>query len=287
MKDKNKVFFSDKEGITSTSAQHLCNIGREYVRSTNAQISTIHFYNEKVSDLLGNAEAVNLKKGLTTTDNIEADLLKISKINSFIAWMQEAIRAKNEELDAVKHMILSSWAEERGLTINPPKEPSYVVLEDKVALLSIKDRATYYYLQAKAAAIGKAIHPGGPVHEARIEAMEIASKPNTLVDNKVFSKEVSLPMDDIDTLYFKLQKMHRETEASFNALKGSLEQEVTIENASKSATYTRECMEYEAKKKTLDAQFKEWKIQETKTISKLKIVIPNDLQYIYEFLSNL
>lgn len=51
MKNKNKVFFSDKEGITSTSAQHLCNIGREYVRSTNAQISTIHFYNEKVSDL--------------------------------------------------------------------------------------------------------------------------------------------------------------------------------------------------------------------------------------------
>lgn len=287
MKDKNKVFFSDKEGITSTSAQHLCNIGREYARSTNAQISALYFYNEKVSDLLGSVGAVNLKRGLTTTDNIEANLLKISKINSFIAWMQEAIRAKNEELDAVKHTLLSSWAEERGLTINPPKEPTYVVLEDKVALLSIKDRANYYYLQAKAAAIGKAIHPDGPIHKARVEAIEIASKPNTLVDNKVFSKEISVSMDEIDTLYFKLQKMHRETEASFNALKGSLEQEVTLENASKSATYTKECMEYEAKKKTLDAQFKEWKIQETKTISKLKIVIPNDLQYIYEFLSNL
>lgn len=286
MKPENKIFFSDKEGITSTSAQHLCNVGREYIRSTNIQLSNTRFYNEKVTDLSKGAE-VDLKRGLTTIDGIEENLLKVVKINSFIAWMQEAIKAKSAELQAIKELTFHNWLLDQKIDLSYPETLTKVTLNDKIASLSIKDRMKYYHLQAKAAVLGKAIHPDGPIYDARIELMNIASEPNTLTNDKVFSKEASLPAEDVDNLYFKLQKLYREAEASFNAIKGSLEQEVNIENSSNAATFTRLCNELKAQQNVLTAKYEEWKISETRTISKLKIIIPNDLKDTYEFLSNL
>ena len=37
MTEKNKVFFA-ADGITATSANHLCNIGKEYVASAHSRL---------------------------------------------------------------------------------------------------------------------------------------------------------------------------------------------------------------------------------------------------------
>lgn len=287
MKTKNKIFFSDKDGITSTSAQHLCNIGREYIRSTEAAIKGIRFYQEAVSELSSDVETI-LQEGVKDISNLEENLLKVAGIHSFIAWMQEAIKAKDEELRAISIKSVREWAEEQGITypIQPtPVKP--ITVEDKIAALSIKDRMRYYHLQAKAAVIGKAIHPDGPVHIARKELMDIQRNPNRLSGDKIFSRRCSISPKKVDECYFKLQKLHRETEASFNAIKGSMEKAALEETIALQKEYVEKVEKYNVEQTALNSQFTLWCKEETKTVSKLKIVIPNELKDTYEFLSNL
>ena len=50
MTEKNKVFFA-ADGITATSANHLCNIGKEYVASAHSRLDNIRFITTTVETL--------------------------------------------------------------------------------------------------------------------------------------------------------------------------------------------------------------------------------------------
>ena len=75
---KYKVFFADK-GITSTSANHVSNKGKELLKSEQAILDNINFVNTTVSLLYG-GESKMITKGMKAEDSFDSIHKTISKI---------------------------------------------------------------------------------------------------------------------------------------------------------------------------------------------------------------
>ena len=109
MKECNKQFFSDK-GITSSSANHLANIAKETAEQIKSELNNINFLKTTVS-LLGSKDPQLIKDGISNEDleTIQDKLQVVIEANAFIAWVREAIKAKDDEITAIKSMSVESY----------------------------------------------------------------------------------------------------------------------------------------------------------------------------------
>jgi len=108
-------------------------------------------------------------------EKIPDHLLKIAEANSLIAWLREAIKAKEAEMEAVLSMKSDDYikAENIDCPARPERENyGFVVFDDILATLSIKEREEYYRLETKCAVIGKFIHPDGSFSRARKDFLQ-------------------------------------------------------------------------------------------------------------------
>ena len=283
------TLLSETDGITATSAQHLCNIGKEFCKSADAALENIQFYTESVK-LMTESEPVVLSIGVdnTTLTTIHEALACKAKIYAFIAWMREAIKAKNTAIELVKSCTINDWASKYGIEIPEPwkaKEP--VDQSIFINQLTVKERNRYFQLEAEAAVLGNAIHPNGGIHAARKALYDAKTKPNKISGDKVFTKVETITAEEVDKFYFELQRKHREVEAALNAIKGALDQKVTEYNIAVSKENQEAVTRYNEQYRLVSAQYQVWKENELKRLHKLKIVIPDDQKEIYDFLSKL
>lgn len=280
-------FFAE-DGITSTSANHLCNVAREYVASAKAEISRLRFVRTSVSSLGADVHPVILNDAVGNVIVISKNLDKIARVNAFVAYMQEAIKAKSAAFAEVESMILCTYCEENNVELpESPKRDDKKSFEDFFSELDIKSKSHYYALEAKAAIIGKTIHPGGAFHEARAKLFEAYDSPAYIEGDKVYYREVNVSQDDVEGLYFELQREHRSVEAELNSIKNSIELKVKEYNAAVDTKYSEMCSKYAAQMQLLTSRFTNWKNAELKRINRLKISIPNSLKETYDFLSSL
>lgn len=93
MLEKYQSFFAE-DGITSTSANHLCNIARERIASDKAKIAQLNFVTLAVGVLGSDKPLTVIRKGTENAEEVNTCIRNISKSNAFIAYMQEAIKAK-------------------------------------------------------------------------------------------------------------------------------------------------------------------------------------------------
>ena len=291
MKKKNQVFFSqDGSGITVTSANHLCNIAKEYVSSALNRLYNISFLITTVESLDSDKKII-LSTGANSAEvaALKDEIDKIANVNIFIAYMREAIKAKEDELRAVKSYSSSEYAKEQGIEMpsavyNNPDAPTF---EDFLGELDIKERNRYYALGAEAAVIGKLIHPLGSIHTARENLFSAVSEPAKLEDDKIYRYEPSVSQDQVEEVYFELQKKHRAIEASLNAIKGSIEQRLTEAIAKLDNERIKAEEEYTNQSNVFLKKYEAFKNQKMTEIGKLKVIIPNELKDTYDFLSTL
>lgn len=174
---KDLIFFSESgRGLTSTSANHVSNMAKEMIRSIVAELESLTFYSTEVT-LIGNDRITTLSKGADeATVSATADKLhRIASAKSLIAWLREAIKAKERLIKEAEDITLEDYAKANGLEI--PREPvlaESLTEEDYYAGLSLDERNRYYELETLAAVIGKEIHPGGHFADAR-EALSARS----------------------------------------------------------------------------------------------------------------
>ena len=150
MTEKNKVFFA-ADGITATSANHLCNIGKEYVASAHSRLDNIRFITTTVETLSAD-NRITLSQGLNSAEvlSLKEEIRKIAEINAFIAYMREAIKAKETEHRAVKELSFKDWCEQESITLPEyPASPKYPSFEDILGELDIKERNRYSLLGQK------------------------------------------------------------------------------------------------------------------------------------------
>lgn len=288
------MFFAKEgeKGLTATSANHLANIAKEIIKETELRLKNISFIN-KVAGFLANDSQKVLKNGFTKQQisTIEEDCTKIGELDSFIGWVREAIKAKEKATEFLQSMSFEYWASKNKLDVPEYPNPAHnKTIEDFIKEMSVKERAKYISLNNIAAQLGKLIHPGGSVAEARNEMLDKISDPISTfgsgLDTIVYTYLPSVEVNEVNNLFFSLQNKHREINAELNQIKFSLEEKVKEYNLEERNRFREEFSSYTNQMKKLENEFSIWKTNELKSIQKWKIIIPNELKSIFEFLQS-
>jgi len=292
MKEKNKVFFGEN-GITSTSANHIANIAKEYVQQLQNENAAIGFLDCKVS-LITSQESKDVAYGIKpdALTKIPENLQRITKANSLIAWLREAIKAKEAEMENVSSLDIKDYLKAEQIdcpTCPEKKNYGFVEFDDILATLSIKEREEYYALETKSAVIGKFIHPDGSFSQARKELQEKMLRPTTVQgvgqNAMIYEYVPSVDAKVIEDMFFSLQNEHRSAQASLNAIKFRVQQEVDEINQRENNKLSMDTEVYNNNYQKLQIDCNAYKEKTRTELSKLKIVIPNSLTDIFEILN--
>jgi hypothetical protein len=283
MKPINEVFFGEK-GITSTSANHVCNVGMEYIESEHRNLDALNFVTTTVSEFNGEKTHV-LKEGIKISEeDIMGKLAKITEIHSLTAYLREAIKAREAELKAVEEKKFEC-------SVNFPDEAKAFNLEDAMGELSIRERNEYYALEAEASVIGKFIHPKSPYDVARTALMDCAAnhaEVREMGGALMVMKNIPVHTQaEVDELFFRLQRKHREISARLNALKHKLEERIHEVRMQRNAERSKALVDYMEIRKREGIEFDSYKKQELRRIGHLKIVIPHELEATFNFINTL
>ena len=294
---KDLVFFK-KEGeegvaLTSTSANHIANLAKEYIQGVETQLNNICFFNAEVS-LVGSTDASIIQRGGTSEvlNDLQSLLERVAQAKSLIAWLREGIKAKENLMKGLQTISLEDWCKENGLAYPEAPSHGHVLTEvEYYASLPIKERNRYYQLETEAAVLGKYIHPDGHLSDARKELKDKLQHPHE-VDGKgrdalIYTYTPTVFVAEVDNVFFELQKKHREVQAQLNAMKYSCEQAINESTSKVNTEYMIASQKYQARLKEILGAFKTWNDEKSQEYSKLKIVVPNSLLGIYNTINSL
>ena len=219
MEPINEIFFGE-HGLTSTSATHLANIAQETIVSHEEKLKNLNFVTTKV-DIVGSPthseKMVNIGYDEAFLGQIRSILEEIAEMNAFCAWVREAVKAKDKELNAIDEMDIDVWCEENGFELaKEPIRPRRIYENDIIAKMNVRERNEYYQLEAIAATIGKCIHNEGPLSSARKELQNKMVKPFSTEGSGhemlIYSHVPSVEPQKVEDIFFELQKWHRSNE---------------------------------------------------------------------------
>ena len=286
-------FFGDK-GLTKTSAQHTKDVAGHSIEQMQEEIANMSFINE-TANIIGN----NISHVLSYGKKIEflntlPDMMKtIAKVKSLQAWLGEAIKEKNAiELWIIAYTFDDYCADNGVLNeVEFPNRPSRMSEDEYISKMNVKERNRYLYLQTLCAVYGKLIHPKGSYDVARKSIQKALNQPIITVGEGVNTIlhhfTPSIDVKKIDEMYFSLQQTHREYQAEFNAMKHKMELDIEEQ-------YSLEQKQYEAlyervtqTRNTYYNEFMKFKEAKGKWACDLKIIIPKDLQSIFDEINSL
>lgn len=289
----NNVFFSDK-GLTITSVNHLANLAKESVRQVEQELKSYSFVNESIKLLVNPSSVTKTKIGITSVDDVSTKLEAIGKMNSFIAWAREAIKEKENQTEIFKNKMFTSWYAEnykedidRATYFNPDVDYKSEIINQ----MTVKELNEMYSLEANVAVIGKFIHPNGVYSNAREDLLTKLNNPVIPYVNgsETIIKEYtpSIELKDVDETFFKLQSEHRTLNARLNQIKYNIDQKaLELERIARSK-YESELTAYHQRINERQVEFEEYKTLELERIKKLKVVVPESLQEIVDYLKRL
>lgn len=297
-KIKDMVFFANEntEGVklSSTSANHIANLAKEYIQGVETQLDNISFFNVEVA-LVGSTSGANtIQAGESSEvlDNLQSLLEGVAQAKSLIAWLREGIKAKENLMKGLQTISLEDWCKENGMVELEAPNYGHILTEvEYYASLPIKERNRYYQLETEAAVLGKYIHPDGHLSNARKELKDKIYHPHK-VDGKgrdalIYTYTPTTSIVIVDNVFYELQKKHREIQAQLNAMKYSCEQAINESTNKVNTEYMAASQKYQAELKDVLGAFKTWKDEKSQEYSKLKIIVPNSLLGIYNTINSL
>lgn len=290
------VFFGN-EGLTSTSASYYANIAKESIQGIMEGLNNARFYEVSVASIDGNSNPRLMTAGMKSVGFIKEDLEKVANMNSFCAWIREAIKKKDEMISYIYNYDIESWAEDQKISL--PKEPDRpnkekeVFEEDVINSWDRNKRNKYLKYEAFAATYGKYIHPKGAFSNARKDVHNSINNPiykeGTGRDLILYYQNPTVSIEEIDNLFMSLQGIYRSYEKELNSMKAEIKETVNKLNSQREtefqermAKFKEEYDKYSQTLQKLRSQFNSWKISEQERISKLKIVLPSNLLEIFE-----
>lgn len=282
-------YLTSEKGLTSTAANYIANIAKEYIVELETKLSNIVCYNTYM-ELISSNNPILVEHGISD-ENItafETILKSIANIKAFSAWLREGIKAKEAMIAEVKRTYIQAYLKNKynidasdftGATLKKYTPAEY----DR----SVNEQAKYLELETYAAVFGKFIHNDGAFNIARKKFYEIQSKPHKIEgdgqDRIITNFRPSVNAEVLDSVYMQLQHEWRKYESELNKLKYDTEQEnnkrdleVNAENAKKLHEYKEYMQEYNT-----------WQTEEINRISNLKIYIPENFKETYKFLETL
>lgn len=284
--------FLSTTGITSTEAEHLCNIAAEEIKSERSELNNLTFLHENIEVLTDgtSAGAFKSKEGYSNINNISLILQNEAAITVLIAYLKEAIKFKQALLEDLTSTTLGFWIQERGYVMAPKPTIKNIINYEEEALknLPTEERVKYLLLESKAAVLGKAIHKSGLISNAidelntykKMEIKETEGKHLIRI-----SRNAATATETIHKMFDDLQRQYRECNSELNRIKSTIKTEATKLELIDSAEYQKQYNQYQADYDTYQSKFKEWMLTKSAEIAKLKIVIPEQLISIYKSIS--
>ena len=283
------IYLTSEKGVTTTSANHLANVAKEILKETETKLDMINFINSNVE--LINGTQKELVKGMSDISDIISNLNRIANMHSFIAWMREGIKAKDNLLSKISSYSVEDYCHDND--IEYPEAPEQFSVTDLTIIgeMNVKERQRYLMLEAFAAAYGQYIHPSGTISTARAKMYEKVNEPSRLIgsgrDAIIYTYEPSLKPEEVEKMFLELQSKHRGYEKELNAMKFKIKEEVNKRNLKLLQDYNGEYADYRKKVEDIRNKTKEYILKTQEEISKLKIVIPNELLDTFSYLESL
>lgn len=285
---KYKVFFAEK-GITSTSANHVSNKGKELLKSEQAILDNINFVNTTMSLLYG-GNCKTITNGMKPDDSFESihkTIAKIANLNAMSAWIHEAIKAKTEILEYVQSLSIDKWAKDQNIELpNAPGKEFPITESDVIGTWDVAKRNKYYVYESYCSLVGKFIHPKGAFYEAKEKMNNSVQNPNKVEgsgrDAIIYSYEPSIPVSDVNAEYDWLSTELRHKEAEFNKMKQEIIDAITEDKLAKAQKFDDAYTKYIDTMESIRNKFDMWKTKTVKEISALKIYLPQGPKQTYD-----
>ena len=283
------IYLGDK-GITSTSANYLANLAKEVSKSAEAQLRNICFTNKTVE--LINGSKKSLRNGWTETQKVEELIVRIANMNSFCAWMREAIKAREEALNKIDSLNMEQFCELKGIEYpTRPDSPQTFTPQNIYDEMNIKDKNNYLRLEAFAATFGKYVHPEGSVSKAREDALYREQVPNEVSgegrDMVIYGYSSSVSTKEVDAMFMELQNKQREFEKQLNAIKYQANEEANKRTSAAMQKYKEEYEKYSQAVFKIRTDMNLYVTNGREEIANMKIIIPEKLQDTYAYLEAL
>lgn len=272
--------FLGSDGLTQTSANHLANIAKEMYEALETKLEALKLVSRDFT-LAVNGESYRVENESTPEElSASADALKeIASLKALIAWLREGIKAKDtlllsdHEEKWIKEQIKSGKTE-----LEFQQEDNEPTFEKILGEMPADFQARYYALEAKCAVYGKFIHPDGHFAEIRKVYFNKLKNPTSILgrgqDAEINTFSTNFTPQDVDEVFFSLQKHYRSAQAEFNSMKAEVDGKLS-----------------ERYREFLDRRerlYEAWKNADTKErlsyrekIKSLKIVVPESLKGIF------
>lgn len=290
---KQDFIYFGENGMTSTHANYIANIAKEVIQSTKAELEHLRFYSTSMTLLGGtNKTPIQLASTKKSLDDISGKLDKIVAAHSLIAWLREAIKAKQRLVKEVQSMDIAEWAKLNDVELpQRPVRESVMTEDEYMATLTVKERNLIYHLQTKVSVIGGFIHPHGSYSNARKEMVDKIHNPNRVSgdgrDTIIYSYEPAFDVDYIDAKFLDLQKKYKDAQAELNGLLHKRDEAIAQDRLEKENSYALALEDFQNKMHAVNARFAAYIDAEVKRLSEMKIVIPNSLKEIFEWVQSI
>lgn len=288
------TFFSNEGiGLTSTSANHIANLAKEMISDLETSLAEMTLYSTTVT-LIDGRNPNLLSQGADDAEIEDAvgKLHDIAAAKSLIAWLREAIKAKEKMLKEVSELPIETFMRENGIEQADFPQPAKALTEEEYyASKSADERCRYFSLEALAATLGKAVHPGGAVADARKQFQIKGKKPHDVVgegrDTLVYSYTTTASEEAVEDVYFRLQAQYRDAQSQLNAMKHECKKAVEESEIAVRTDYSRRLADWTNERKIIEAKHEEYIKRRSQQIAALRIIIPQSLSAIYNTVNSL
>lgn len=283
------------EGLSSTAAEHLSHIASDLAEAARHRLSTLSFVSESVRLLDGASEPVEVKRAVTGDEYeamLEGDLSLIAEASGFIAWVREAVKAKERLIQKIRDTTLEEWhlaakgepypgADELRkagdeLAAATRDEQSYF------AEMGVRELCRYLRLDSEAAAIGRLIHKDGSLRKALEEALAAERNPVAVTgaghESVVRESTLTRSSAQIQEDLVKMQMRHREVEAQVNKVKYGIRQRMEENNRRARAAAADRRKAAMERQQLLALEYQNWISEQAEAAADLRIVVPDDLK---------
>ena len=280
-----KQFFSNT-GLTSTSANYICNVAKEYLETLHEEIRAFKPYDTYMG-LIDSPTKHLVSSGNTDLSILQEHIHVIADINGFVAWLREAIKQKDDLLHYAETQVRYSFRPAPEY----PQRPNPVTKEDIMKEWSAEKLSRYYAIEAVATHYGKYIHPKMPVSEMKSDFIKKINNPKVVTgeghDAMLKEYKPTFELHEINHTFMQLQQTYREAEKRLNSIKAEIEEATAEQNRVQSSYYQQILSQYKADQALWETEFDQAVKDEIEKISQYKIVIPEQFKEIYNFLNNL
>lgn len=285
----NESILSLTDGITATSAQHMCNLAKETYAEIEERHKNIRFYNKKIESLHSNPKTLLKGQNEEYLEILKQDLFALHHLKAFIAYFKEAIKMKERIYSEYvsKYYDVSIYTDEFG---KRPQAPVKDTLNDVIERMPIAKKQQYLDLETKCAVYGSFVHPDGALSKARKTIMNISNEPTKVESNNqdtlITTYEASVDLLKVNDLFFEIQKEHRSCQAELNKIKSDIEGLIDADYQARYSTFLKELNKWN---NGFDEETHKFNTERDKVLSqiqKLKIIIPDKLKETYKRLSS-